>query len=171
MKETSVNSLPPVAPARFSYMQETSSHAATLSALGYYVTIHDKAAGLSGETYREATKEYRYEVTAKPFEVGDGATVCHYSDRSAYTVIARTDKTLTLRRDKVLLMNGVGSGASDALQFAPGGFVGHTSGIQRYAYESDPVGVVVKAHLSKRGWQVARERMIAGRSEHYDLNF
>ena len=43
MKETH-STLAPVAPARFPYMQETASYAATLKALGYFVTIHDKAA-------------------------------------------------------------------------------------------------------------------------------
>lgn len=108
--------------------------------------------------------------------VGEGATLIGYSDRQAYTVIAVHGSTrVTLQRDKVTLLNPVGSGEPDALRFSPGGFVGHTSGVQRYSYEQDPDGVIEKATLRKDGsWRLARENarvLIGQRSEHYDFNF
>ncbi len=108
--------------------------------------------------------------------VGEGATVHHYSDSAAYTVVAVTAKTATLQRDKAKLLNAVGSGEPDALGFAPGGFVGHTSGIQRYAYERDPAGGLVRVSLRKNGkWRTAGgkgEPVTFGvRKEHYDFNF
>ena len=36
-------------------------------------------------------------------QVGEGATVCYFSDAHAYTIIKRTAKTLTLQRDKATL--------------------------------------------------------------------
>jgi hypothetical protein len=41
---------------------------------------------------------------ANPYKIGDGVTLCGYSDRSAYTVIAVTAKTITIQRDKATLL-------------------------------------------------------------------
>lgn len=125
-----------------------------------------------------------------PFKVGDGVTLCFYSDRDAYTVIAVTAKTITIQRDKATLLNGFESGEPDALQFSPGGFCGHTSGQQRYSYERDEKGSILKCHMKKRPMMVwtrgedgkysdvptadfrnGSARIIAGRHEHYDYNF
>lgn len=108
-----------------------------------------------------------------PFTVGEGATVAGYSDCRAYTVIAVTAKSATLRRDKATLLNGIKSGAPDALSFSPGGFCGHTSGVQRYSYEADETGGVVVVRLRKNGtWRTSNnERVSVGRSEYYDFNF
>ncbi len=110
------------------------------------------------------------------FSVGDGATVVLYSDRHAYTVVAvsKSGKTITLQRDKATLLNSAGSGEPDALVFEPGGFAGHTSGVQRWAYEEDEDGKTIKASLRKDGrWRVSKsgERVKPGRHEHYDFNF
>lgn len=156
----------------FPAMLEAGPFIDSLRAAGKYVTVDFMGEGLSGQAYHEATKDGAIRVTWREFAVGDGATVCLWSDRHAYTVTARTDKTLTLRRDKATLLNNVNSGEKDALQFSPGGFVGHTSGTQRYSYAPDEQGQIVKARLTKRGWQTAcKERVCAGRSEHYDFNF
>jgi hypothetical protein len=129
---------------------------------------------------------------ANPYKIGDGVTLCGYSDRSAYTVIAVTAKTITIQRDKATLLNGYESGEKDALQFFPGGFVGHTTGAQRYSYERDENGHVVKCFMRKRPKMVwtpgagengrsadvphadfrqGSSRVIPGRHEHYDFNF
>lgn len=129
---------------------------------------------------------------ANPYKVGDGATLCGYSDRHAYTVIAVTAKTVTLQRDKATLLNGMNSGEADALTFTPGGFAGHTEGIQRYRYEANPNGEVIKAHMKKKPRKVwtkgaapdggygyvmhahftnGASTLIPGRFEHYDYNF
>lgn len=111
--------------------------------------------------------------TKNPFTVGEGATCHGYSDARAYTVIAVTAKSVTLRRDKATLMNGVNSGAPDALSFSAGGFCGHTSGTQRYEYAQDEAGGTVTARLRKNGKWVTTggERVTTGRGEYYDFNF
>lgn len=171
MKTIPLRNGPAIAPRRFRYMQETSSYAETLRALGLFVTVDDNAANLSGTAYDEATKDHRYTVIARPYEVGDEVTLSGYSDCEAYTVIARTLCTLTLQADKATLLNGANSGQPDALQFAPGGFVGHTSGRQRWQCERDTSGRTVRAHFTKRGWQADGKRVSAGRFPHYDFNF
>lgn len=105
--------------------------------------------------------------------IGDYVTEIMHSDRCAYEIMARTAKTLTLRRLKATLLNGPSSGAPDALRFSPGGFVGHTSGTQRYAYATQSDRPTVKAHWSqKRGcFKLGGNRIAAGASEHYDYNF
>lgn len=156
----------------FPYMQECGEAQSTAARAGHYTEITDHAGHLSGEAYDKATRERpRYSLTVRPFAVGDGATVCGYSDRHAFTVLSRTARSMTLQRDKATLQNGANSGAPDALQFTPGGFVGHTSDRQRWEYEPDPFGEVQIARLTVRGWEVKGERVCAGRSEHYDHNF
>jgi len=127
---------------------------------------------------------------ANPFKIGDGVTLCGYSDRDAYTVIAVTAKSITVQRDKSTLLNGFESGEPDALQFAAGGFFGHTSGTQRYSYERNPEGHILKCRMKKyptliwtkgedgsysdvptADFRQGSSRVIAGRSEYYDFNF
>ncbi len=119
--------------------------------------------------------------------VVDGpATYTVASDSYACTVVAidRKGTRVTLRRDKAKLLNGAGSGEPDALKFEPGGFCGHTSGTQRYAYEADPNGetYVVTRRVRKSGdvvWKsvgygTSKPGLSAhflGREEHYDFNY
>jgi len=106
------------------------------------------------------------------FKVGDGATQLHYSDAEACTVIAVTPKSVTVRKDKQTLLNGTGSGEPDALKFTAGGFCGHTSGKQRWAYEPDANGSVTVFRLRKNGRMMnGTLRLVEGRSAHYDFNF
>jgi hypothetical protein len=113
-------------------------------------------------------------------EVGMGLTEHGYSDSHAYTVVkvSKSGKTCWATRDKATLLNGVNSGEPDALKFEPGGFCGHTSGTQRYSYESDMDGHPFRFSLTKRGWRLAGTSQQAGggvtmgvRHEHYDFNF
>lgn len=115
-------------------------------------------------------------------EVGMGATLTIWTDREAYTIIAvsASGKQITMQKDRTTLLNPVGSDQEDALRFSPGGFVGHTSGVQRHSYEHDATGKIVKASLRKNGrWKVAGHPanspgmsvQIGKRSEHYDFNF
>lgn len=112
------------------------------------------------------------------FEVGDGATVRGWSDQRAGTIVEAAEKRVVWQRDKATLLNGVDSGADDALQFAAGGFSGHTSGVQRYEYERDTDGITRVFTLRKNGKWVQQgadyktgATLVAGRSEHYDFNF
>lgn len=129
-------------------------------------------------------------IMPNPYKVGDGATICGYSDHAAYTVIKTTPQSITLQRDKVTLLNGLDSGESDALVMHPGGFTGHVDGIQRYAYEPDPNGSICVARMTKntrRAWIKQEDgshtevihvnfrngcsTVFPGRREHYDYNF
>jgi len=146
--------------------------------------------------HNQFTAEEIEAALVNPFKVGDGATLCMYSDRQAYTVIKVTAQSVTLQRDKATLLNGHNSGEPDALTFTPGGFVGHTEGIQRYKYEADPKGEIIVARMKRKprrvslpcGEWVENERglfterlapwfkhksstVVPGRSEHYDFNF
>ena len=107
------------------------------------------------------------------FRVGDHVTALQWSDAHAYEVIAVTAKTLRLRRLDAKLLNGAGSGEGDALKFSPGGFVGHTSGVQRYSYAPMPSAAVVTAYWSERRgcYRLAGSTIVAGAHEHYDFNF
>lgn len=113
--------------------------------------------------------------------VGEGVTLCGYSDRHAFTIVSvsKSGKSFKAQRDTAKLQNGAASGAPDALHFSPGGFVGHTSGTQRWEYAPNPEGQIVTIRRVMRGahkltprWQKDRvTRCIPGRSEHYDFNF
>lgn len=113
------------------------------------------------EKYNEYFKE-----NAK---VGDGATVCYWSDREAYTIIKRTAQTLTLRRCKATLK------PEFKPEFIPGGFAGTVVNQheQDYDYEEDENGSVIVAHWSKKfgKFRWGSLSVIPGRSEHYDYNF
>jgi hypothetical protein len=91
---------------------------------------------------------------------------------------------VTLRRDKATLLNGAGSDAADKLHFEPGGFVGHTSGAQRYAYEENVEGEIIRvsARTLRDGsivWKTVGQSTkspggsayFGARHEHYDFNF
>ena len=134
---------------------------------------------MSMKTWKERRAETEQFKVTGPV-VGQGMTESMYSDAHSYTIIAisKSGKQITLQRDKRVLLNGVGSGEADALTFSPGGFVGHTSGIQRWATEPDTEGKVRKAYLNKLGrWRMSGSTGVGcgfvhpGRNEHYDHNF
>ena len=102
--------------------------------------------------------------------VGDGVTLCYWSDCEAYTVIKKTKCTLTIQRDKATLK------PTFKPEFVAGGFCGTVinQDEQDYDYERDPNGQVFVAHWSERknGYFVdGCLRVIAGRHEFYDYNF
>ena len=68
------------------------------------------------------------------FSVGDPVHWPAGSDTQAGTVVRLTKTQVIVRAVPATLLNPVGSDAPDALQFHAGGFVGHTSGRQRYAF-------------------------------------
>ena len=104
------------------------------------------------------------------YNVGDGATVHYWTDANAYTIIGKTDKTLTLQRDKATLSPDFKP------DFIPGGFFGTVVNQydQTYTYEPNPDGRIVKAYWSekKRAFCVDKTlRVSHGRHEFYDYNF
>lgn len=103
-------------------------------------------------------------------KVGDGATVCHYSDRTACTVIrvSASGKTIHLREDVAALDDW-------KPEIVPGGFAGHcvNNASQRYTYRANPEGHVHRASLRKDGRyrSTNNERVVPGRHQFHDYNF
>lgn len=115
--------------------------------------------------------------------IGDGISVSAWTDVAAYTIVKRTPKTITLRADKCTLIN------QNELKFHAGGFLAHCSNqeAQRYSYEEDADGMVIKITLRewldeegnvRRKWKLARTRTFemggnayAGRRAYRDFNF
>jgi len=119
------------------------------------------------ETKRAIVKEQNREV-----EVGDGVTICLYSDRHAGTVIKRTPKTITVQRDKATLDPGFKP------EFIPGGFCAHctNSNEQKWTYVRDEKGAITVCRWSEKNgrFQFLEDGsgvIINGRHEYYDYNF
>jgi len=119
-------------------------------------------------------------------KVGDGATINMYSDSKACTIVAISDKRITVQYDDVKLLNGAKSGEPDALVFDVGGFSAHCSGRQRWETTPNPEGGKVTYSLRKwndyknepvmRWAPVGSKRhegsgLTEGRHHHYDFNF
>ena len=102
--------------------------------------------------------------------VGDGATVCHHSDRTACTVIriSPSGKTVWMQEDTATLDDW-------KPKFIPGGFAGHcvNNTEQRYIYQSNLHGVIHRASRRKEGWfrTTNGEPVIPGRRHFHDYNF
>ena len=115
---------------------------------------------------QDAYTEYFKENVA----VGDGVTVCYWTDRNAGTVIKRTAKSLTIQQDKATLV------PEFKPNFIVGGFAAHCTNQseQKYTYAPNPDGRIFKAYWSekKKGFYADKcLRVIAGRHEFYDYNF
>lgn len=94
------------------------------------------------------------------FVVGDAVNWSEGTDTVAGTVVRVTKTRVVVRKVETTLLNGVGSGEPDALTFHPGGFAGHTSGTQRYAF-GDMTGeelVFSRRQVHIRGWDAAAQR-------------
>ena len=102
-------------------------------------------------------------------EVGDGATLCLWSDREAYTIIHRTPKSLTLRRCKAIL------DPNFKPEWVAGGFAGTVinQNEQSYTYEENENGRVIKAYWSEKYGRFRNGtcNIIPDRREFYDYNF
>lgn len=103
-------------------------------------------------------------------KVGDGATICYWSDREAGTIVKVTRKSITIQRDKATLSPDFKP------EFIPGGFAGTVINQheQSYTYEPDPSGRKMTFHWSEKYQsygQPGNLRAIKGRHEFYDYNF
>lgn len=102
--------------------------------------------------------------------VGDGATVCHYSDRTACTVIriSPSGKTLWMQED-----TAVPDGWKP--EFVQGGFAGHcvNNADQTYQYSPNPHGTTHRASRRKDGRfrTTNGQPVIPGRRQFHDYNF
>lgn len=96
-------------------------------------------------------------VCPKP-EVGMGATVIHYSDRSAYTItrIGPSGKVFWMKRDKATRTDNNNESES-----------------QQYSYETVQSNPERKVVMGKRGqWYFKGEKVLIGaRMEYYDYSF
>jgi hypothetical protein len=119
---------------------------------------------------------------AVPFFVGDGVSWGAGTDTRSGTVVRVTPKNVFVVEDEAALQNPVGSDEADALEFSPGGFVGHTSGKQRWAFKpgaGEPVRFSLRAKTGRfkqagtpiTGSLASWGNLYHGRSKHYDYNF
>jgi len=111
---------------------------------------------------------------AENFEVkvGDGITMCLYSDSHAYTIIKRTAKSITCQRD-IAIRN-----PDFKPEFVAGGFAGHCTNQdeQTYTYNRDLNGSIDTFRWSEKhgcfqGGSDGSIKIINGRYEFYDYNF
>lgn len=103
-------------------------------------------------------------------KVGDGATICYWSDREAGTIVKVTRKSITVQRDKATLSPDFKP------EFIPGGFAGTVINQheQSYTYEPDPSGRKMTFYWSDKYQSYGQPgslRAIKGRHEFYDYNF
>lgn len=115
-------------------------------------------------------REAAVTLTPATVEVGDGVTVCLWSDRHACTVIKKTATSLTVRRDIATL------DPSFKPEWIAGGFAGHciNQNEQTYSYEPDETGTVYRFRWSNKYGTYGQPgdlQLIKGRREFYDYNF
>lgn len=116
------------------------------------------------------------------FQVGDGVHWGAGTDTQSGTVVKVKGRRVFVVEDRTELLNAVNSGKPNALEFSPGGFVGHTSGFQEYAFypgTGEPLVFSFRKKLqrfklagtsvngSMRVWGL----LTKGRDRHYDFNF
>lgn len=135
--------------------------------LGYWRKV-----GRQNHLEKERLKDEIMTEKNREVQVGDGVTICLYSDRHAATVIKRTKYTLTIQHDKATLK------PSFKPEFVTGGFGAHciNNEDQEYDYERDENGQVETFRWNEKygRWFRGRDQSIwlrLGRSEFYDYNF
>ena len=114
-------------------------------------------------------------------KLNDPVTFTIYTDSKAgwVTHVSPNGKTVEVEYAQQTLLNGPDSGEPDALQFNAGGFLGSTSGKQRWKIERDEHPVKEKFTLRKNGvWKEAGHPtkspgcvLTAGHHPYYDYNF
>lgn len=101
--------------------------------------------------------------------VGDGVTVCLYSNRHAGTVIKKNKRSITIQYDKAVMDENFKP------EFVTGGFAGHCTNQneQTYTYERDPNGRIEAYCWSEKygAYRKGNIIIINGRHEFYDYNF
>lgn len=122
-------------------------------------------------------------------QVGDEVTHIRWTDATAGWIksVSKSGNTVEVEYADQTLLNGANSGEPDALQFEAGGFLGHTSGVQRWKIERKNLcsccgnnGCFTQkfTRRSNGRWLVSGQSMkspggdlIAGHAPHYDFNF
>ena len=87
--------------------------------------------------------------------IGDGVTLKLWSDQQAFTVISRTQNTITIQRDAV-------KRTKDS-----------TKQLQFYTYKPNPKGKTITLRWSGEHWRCPRgySAVLLGRHEYYDYDF
>jgi hypothetical protein len=103
--------------------------------------------------------------------IGDGVTICYYSDCHAFTVVKLKGKKMWLQKDKATLKEG------HKPDITPGGFAGHCNNNHelQYDYEPDIDAYLEPCYLNKKGdWKPSHNKsasIIHGRHKFHDYNF
>lgn len=122
-----------------------------------------------GEVKKFVSEYDERHLTPANVEVGQGATVCLYSDRFAGTIIKVTKTTITIQRDKAI------PNKDFKPEFEVGGFAGHcvNQDEQSYTYERNEKGTTQVFRWSKKNRRYQKDRIFLskGRHEFYDYNF
>lgn len=128
-----------------------------------------------GSNSSERKSELEFEIRKeqnREMGVGDGVTVCLYSDQHAATIIKRTKATVVVQYDKAI------RDPSFKPEWTPGGFsaICTNQEQQEWTYERNPEGRTERYFWSEvRGrWQGGGDGsivLIPGRHEFYDFNF
>ena len=88
-------------------------------------------------------------------KVGDGCTICCWTDRHAATIIKVTRCTVTVQEDKAIRTDKNGM-----------------SECQTYEYEPDPNGATMVFRKTKNGWKSKGYGLLIGfRNHYYDYSF
>lgn len=91
-------------------------------------------------------------------QVGDGVTICYYTDREAGTIIKKTKNTITYQQDRAIRIDN--NGMSDC---------------QEYRYERDSNGKIEVYHWSNKYGCFRNSKnhlyVINGRHEYFDYSF
>lgn len=92
-------------------------------------------------------------------KVGDGATICQFSDRKAGTIIevSKSGKTIKIQLDDYRRVDE--NGMSDA---------------QTYEYSPNPQGIVYEARLRNGKWKTLHTKygvIIGRRDQHHDYSY
>lgn len=102
--------------------------------------------------------------------VGDGVTVVIYTDMEAYTIVAKTAKSIKIQKDDAKLDNW-------KPEIIPGGFAGHcvNQDSQKYTYTQNKENSTMVIYADKDGNYkqkgYRRPNVYLGRKKYYDYNF
>ncbi len=124
---------------------------------------HRKLGALEEELGRERNRS---------LDVGDGCTLHLWTDSYACTVIRKTEKTITIRRDKAI------RSPDFKPEWEAGGFAAHcvNNDDQSYTYERDENGETFVCRWSEKEGRFrcgsdGSMKVSVGRHEYYDYNF
>lgn len=141
---------------RDSYEAEANEKSKTLTEAEYAKWWANEGFKKEDEVDEQMTELFDRLATLKLkcVKVGDGITLRTHTDQEAYTIIKRTEKTITIQRDKATIISGKGSNLA-----------------QEWIYERNPNGRILTLRWSDTWDNWRDEKTILGRDEFYDYEF